>query len=88
MSLGALRHELTTCCAPADRAIWFRGDNIKWDLAEVVNGCVVPAQQFDDIDRMVDALATTVDGPAHIVIMSNGAFGDIYTRLPERLAAG
>jgi UDP-N-acetylmuramate: L-alanyl-gamma-D-glutamyl-meso-diaminopimelate ligase len=37
MSLGTLRHDLTTCCAPADQAFWFRGDNIKWDLAEVVN---------------------------------------------------
>ena len=32
MSLGTLRDELATCCAAADRAFWFRGENIKWDL--------------------------------------------------------
>ena len=40
MSLGTLREELKTCCAPADQVFWFRGENIKWDLTEVVQGCV------------------------------------------------
>jgi UDP-N-acetylmuramate: L-alanyl-gamma-D-glutamyl-meso-diaminopimelate ligase len=85
MSLGTLQQDLTTCCAPADLAFWFRGENIKWDLAEVVGRCVVPARQFDDLDKLIDALATLPAKRRHIVIMSNGAFGGIYTRLPERL---
>ena len=35
MSLGTLRDELTNCCAAADEAIWFQGDNIQWNVAEV-----------------------------------------------------
>jgi UDP-N-acetylmuramate: L-alanyl-gamma-D-glutamyl-meso-diaminopimelate ligase len=85
MSLGTLRHDLTTCCAPADQAFWFRGENIKWDLGEVVGQCVVPARQFDDLDRLIDALVQLPRKRRHIVIMSNGAFGGIYKRLPERL---
>jgi len=91
MSLGTLRHDLTTCCAAADRVLWFRGENIRWDLSEVVQHCVIPANQFDDLDRLMDELARVPENTRprtrHIVIMSNGSFGGIYQRLPERLAA-
>jgi UDP-N-acetylmuramate: L-alanyl-gamma-D-glutamyl-meso-diaminopimelate ligase len=85
MSLGTLRHDLTTCCAPADEVYWFRGENIRWDLSEVVQNCVVPAHQHDNLDRLVDALAKLPNRKRHIVIMSNGSFGGIYEKLPPRL---
>jgi UDP-N-acetylmuramate: L-alanyl-gamma-D-glutamyl-meso-diaminopimelate ligase len=88
MSLGALRHELTTCCAAADQVFWFRGENIKWDLAEIVQHCVVPAHQFDNVDRLVDSLARLPGKRRHIIIMSNGSFGGIYQKLPARLRDG
>lgn len=86
MSLGTLRHDLVNCCSPADSAIWFRGDNIKWDLASLVDECVVPARMFDDLDELIDHLAKPAKQRRHIVIMSNGAFGGIYPRLVARLA--
>jgi hypothetical protein len=46
---------------------------------------VVPAQQFDSIDRLVDTLARLPDKRRHILIMSNGSFGGIYSKLPARL---
>ena len=88
MSLGTLRHELSTCCAAADEVYWFRGENIKWDLSELVANCVIPAHQHDNLDRMIDTLAKLPDKPRHIVIMSNGSFGGIYEKLPPRLQAG
>ncbi|HEX7037710.1 MAG TPA: UDP-N-acetylmuramate:L-alanyl-gamma-D-glutamyl-meso-diaminopimelate ligase [Pseudomonadales bacterium] len=86
MSLGTLRHDLTTCCAAADQVFWFRGDNIKWDLSEVVQHSVIPARQFDDLDRLIDAVAALPPKRRHVVIMSNGSFGGIYRKLPERIA--
>jgi UDP-N-acetylmuramate: L-alanyl-gamma-D-glutamyl-meso-diaminopimelate ligase len=89
MSLGTLREELKTCCAAADQVFWFRGENIKWDLTEVVQGCVVPAHQHDNLDRLMSALVKLPRNPEkarHIVIMSNGAFGGIYEKLPQRLS--
>jgi UDP-N-acetylmuramate: L-alanyl-gamma-D-glutamyl-meso-diaminopimelate ligase len=85
MSLGTLRDELTTCCAAADAVYWYRGENIRWDLSEVVQGCVVPAFQHDDLDRLIDALCALPERRRHLVIMSNGSFGGIYTKLPRRL---
>ena len=85
MSLGTLRHDLITCCSPSDSAFWYRGENIKWDLASLVDECVVPSRLFDDLDELMDHLAKPGKTRRHIVIMSNGAFGDIYRRLPQRL---
>ena len=90
MSLGTLRGELTTCCATADEAIWFRGDNIQWDVAEVVQDSLVPASVERDIGRLVDRIAgyeADRSLPTHVVVMSNGAFGGIYDRLRRRLGA-
>jgi len=89
MSLGSLRNELTTCCAAADRVIWFRGENIKWDLHEIAEQCVVPAQIVDNVDKLVQQLAgekpDAGNRKRHLVIMSNGAFGGIYQELAEAL---
>ncbi len=96
MSLGTLRNELTTCCAPADRAIWYRSARLNWDLAEVVNSSITPASMAEDIDRLIQRLLRDLrqrpkdaDGnsaPCHIVIMSNGAFGGLHEKLRMALA--
>ena len=85
MSLGTLRNELKTCAAPADQAIWFRGENIKWDVAELASECVVPSRVFDDVDRLVEHLSAPGARRRHIVIMSNGSFGGIYGKLTDAL---
>ena len=74
MSLGSLRSELSHCCAPADEVIWFRGENIQWDLNELTRGSVVEASVEIDIDHLVARLATPGTSPCHVVIMSNGNF--------------
>ena len=91
MSLGTLRNDLATCCAAADKVIWFRGENIKWDLTEVQQHCVIPAEIFDRHEALVKHLVqlgqTDRDKPLHVVIMSNGAFGGIYAQLKSALGA-
>lgn len=90
MSLGTLRHDLTTCCAAADRVIWFRGENIKWDLTEVQQHCVVPSSIFDKHAALVKDILKIAGNheskrKQHVVIMSNGAFGGIYKQLTDEL---
>ena len=87
MSLGTLRDELSTCCAAADSVYWFRGENIKWDLTEVVHASVVRASMDDDLDHLIRTLAALPPPKhrRHIVIMSNGAFGGIHRKLAASL---
>ena len=88
MSLGALRGDLARCCAAADRAFWFRGKDIRWDVNELVRASPVPASVETDIDQLTDAIAASpgdADSPCHVVLMSNGAFGGLYAKLKARL---
>ncbi|HSG88068.1 MAG TPA: Mur ligase family protein, partial [Pseudomonadales bacterium] len=90
MSLGALRGDLASCCAPADRAIWFRTQKLTWDLTEVTRRSVVPAVIADNVDRLVRDLLRDLDARrgrrTHLVIMSNGSFDGIYAKLRTALA--
>lgn len=90
MSLGTLRDELTRCTAPADEVIWFRGDNIKWDLGEILADSIVSATVEDDVERLVEKIVSlagpTAANKCHVVIMSNGGFGGIYGKIKQRLA--
>ena len=85
MSLGSLRSKLIHCCAPADKVIWFRNENIQWDLNELTRDIGVDASVEVDIDALVARLARPSASPCHIVIMSNGNFGGIHGKLAARL---
>jgi UDP-N-acetylmuramate: L-alanyl-gamma-D-glutamyl-meso-diaminopimelate ligase len=89
MSLGTLRDELSTCCAAADSVYWFRGENIKWDLTEVVHASVVRATMDDNLDHLIRSLVQLAPPKhrRHIVIMSNGGFGGIHHKLAAALRA-
>jgi len=89
MSLGTHRSDLATCCAAANRIIWFRGENIKWDLQKVAKECVIPATIVDDTNNLVKQL---INLPAskrrrHIVIMSNGGFDGVHKKLVDAFKA-
>ncbi len=88
MSLGTLRDDLADCCAAADRVFWFRGENMQWNLNEVVSACRAPAQLFEDLDALMRAVAGLPDRRRHIVILSNGGFQGIHRKLPAMLQGG
>ena len=47
-----------------------------------------PKKSWDELDKLIEALAQLPDKRRHIVIMSNGSFGGIYQKLPTRLRSG
>ena len=89
MSLGTLRGELATCCAAADAVYWYRGENIKWDLGDVVHASVVPATIDDDLEHLIQTLAHLPPPKTvrHVVIMSNAGFGGIHGKLVAAMRA-
>jgi UDP-N-acetylmuramate: L-alanyl-gamma-D-glutamyl-meso-diaminopimelate ligase len=86
MSLGTLREDLYHCTAPADEVIWFRSENIQWDLTDLVNASLTTASVENDVDRLVDRIDKYVGENCHVVIMSNGGFGGIYQKITQRLS--
>ena len=91
MSLGTLQNDLTTCCAAADRVIWFRGKNIRWDVHELAANCVIEAKVEDDTEQLIDHLLQLPQLESgrkrHLVIMSNGAFDGICNKITAGFTA-
>lgn len=87
MSLGTLRDDLAASSKDATRAIWFRGENISWDMSYLVEHSPVPAQVETSLDQLIDRLALLPPrkGKRHLVLMSNGSFGGIQAKLIDRL---
>lgn len=44
-----------------------------------------PARQFDSADKIVEAIAPELRSGDVVAILSNGGFGNIYEKLPQRL---
>lgn len=86
MQMGAHREALRSCCAAADEAIWFKSDQVSMDLKELAAQSSVRSVVFDDLDALVDEVCHTTDVARHVVLMSNGGFGNVYERIRRRLS--
>lgn len=85
MRMGVHRHSLAGSLAPADRVLLFRPPDLAWNLGTVCQALGAKGRLFDSVEAIVEALAGELRGGDHVVIMSNGAFGNIHTKLLERL---
>lgn len=88
MSLGALQADLISCNEDADQTFWFKGQNIKWDLEKVASLSSSPSRVFTDLEILINELEglSNKTKHTHIVLMSNGAFEGIHTKLVDRLS--
>ena len=88
MSLGALQADLISCNKDADQTFWFKGQNIEWDLEKVAELSSSPSRVFTDIEILINTLESFYNKRSHtyIVLMSNGAFGGIHSKLVGRLS--
>jgi UDP-N-acetylmuramate: L-alanyl-gamma-D-glutamyl-meso-diaminopimelate ligase len=90
-----LQSALAASLAPADEVILteiFKPEAIpaaeRLELAEVVKAVERPGRRvrvFPDADAIVDAIAHELRSGDVVAILSNGGFGGIYEKLPDRL---
>jgi UDP-N-acetylmuramate: L-alanyl-gamma-D-glutamyl-meso-diaminopimelate ligase len=85
MRLGSHREALPASTRLADQVFWYQPAGLDWDLEGVVAASPVPAALYDDIDTIVETVARGSRPGDHVVIMSNGGFGGIHTRLLAEL---
>ena len=85
MRAGAHRAGLAAALADADLALLHCAQPLAWDIDEVLRDMPDSARFFSDADTLVDALAGAAWPGDHILLMSNGAFGGVQTRLAARL---
>ncbi|SDL76453.1 UDP-N-acetylmuramate: L-alanyl-gamma-D-glutamyl-meso-diaminopimelate ligase [Modicisalibacter muralis] len=81
MRLGALKERLGESVNAADAVWWYQPPGLDWSLDAVIAASAVASRQSDDIDTLVAELVGEARRNDRIVIMSNGAFGGIHTKL-------
>ena len=84
MRLGEYRTELGAAAREADHVIWFEPPGLDWDLSDVLDA-YEHQEVASDIDTLLNrALALAYPGDK-IVVMSNGGFQGLHTRLISAL---
>ena len=89
MRLGVHRDTLAPALQAADRVWLFRPPDLGWDLGQVVTALGPgKGRTVDSVDALVDGLTAELKAGDQVLIMSNGGFGGLHTRLIARLAQG
>jgi UDP-N-acetylmuramate: L-alanyl-gamma-D-glutamyl-meso-diaminopimelate ligase len=85
MKRGAVNALLPSSLSNADRVFCLAG-GIDWSVAQVLEPLGQKATVHDGLGAMVDAIVAYVHAGDQLVVMSNGAFGDIHAKLLTQLA--
>ncbi|HET7365458.1 MAG TPA: UDP-N-acetylmuramate:L-alanyl-gamma-D-glutamyl-meso-diaminopimelate ligase [Burkholderiales bacterium] len=84
MKRGVMKDALPASLALADR-IYVYNAGLGWDAAGVLAPLGGRARCLDDLDALVRAVVADARPGDNVLIMSNGGFGGIHTKLLERL---
>jgi UDP-N-acetylmuramate: L-alanyl-gamma-D-glutamyl-meso-diaminopimelate ligase len=81
-----MKARLAGSLAEADHVFCYARD-LGWDPGEALAPLGYRYAVHDDLDAMVAAIAAFVRAGDHVVVMSNGSFGDVHAKLLARLEA-
>jgi UDP-N-acetylmuramate: L-alanyl-gamma-D-glutamyl-meso-diaminopimelate ligase len=84
MKLGVMKNALPASLKDADVVFCF-GANLGWDIAEALKPIANKSQTFNDLEKLVQAIAKTAKSGDHILVMSNGSFGGIHQKILDAL---
>ena len=84
MKLGAMRAALPASLSEANFTYCY-ANNLGWDAGAALQPISARAAVFSDLDAMLQAMLPTLRSTDHVLIMSNGSFGNIHSRLIEKL---
>jgi UDP-N-acetylmuramate: L-alanyl-gamma-D-glutamyl-meso-diaminopimelate ligase len=86
MRLGVHGAALADALGGADEVWVYAPPDLGWDLGAVLAPLAQRAHLVGDFNGLLDGLAGTLKWGDHALIMSNGGFGGLHTRLLEALA--
>lgn len=86
MQKGVHRSLLREATRHADCVVWRQPEGLIWDLQAEVSSGDDSVLVFTDVDDILSAVTSRLEPNTHIVIMSNGSFDGIHTRLADVLA--
>lgn len=84
MKLGSHQASLAPSASLADHVLWYEPKNLSWGLTDAI-GNATNQLVLDSTDAIIEHLVTHAKAGDAIIIMSNGGFESIHTRLVEAL---
>lgn len=85
MKLGVMRTALPQSLQQADQVYCYTYQ-LGWDAAETLQALGEKAHVFNNLDALVAAVKHNAQTGDHILVMSNGSFGEIHQKLLDVLA--
>jgi len=86
MRMGVHRSSLADSMRLADQVVLFEPEDLDWDIGEVAKEIGGATQVFHDIKNIIAFLRGYARSGDHILIMSNGGFGDLHQQLLDRMS--
>ncbi len=85
MRMGVHQATLAHALRDADRSWLFQPAGLEWNLGEALSELGNRSAVFDNVQSIIDALLSSAQPGDHILIMSNGGFDNVHSRLLEAL---
>ena len=85
MRMGVHKDSLAASLALADSVYLVRSGDMDWDLGDVLDQLGDSGHVARDVDQAVAALVPSLRADDHVVVMSNGGFGDIHNKILQAL---
>lgn len=89
MKLGTMKDALPQSLSDADLVFGFGAkegkDALGWDLGEALLPLGDKAKAFHQLDQLIDAIVKVARKGDHILVMSNGGFGNVHQKLLTQL---
>ncbi len=85
MRMGEHKDKLAAALSEADQVWLYQPEDLGWELSEVVDSLGVKGRVASDIQQLVADVVGDVKPGDHVLIMSNGGFGDIHEKLLDAL---
>jgi UDP-N-acetylmuramate: L-alanyl-gamma-D-glutamyl-meso-diaminopimelate ligase len=87
MKQGVHQETLADAFIEADHTFLFAADNLDWDLSKAVSSLGKKVKVMDNIENIVNTVASLAEAGDHILIMSNGDFSGLHQKLIEKLSS-
>jgi len=85
MRMGVHAEQLVASLQVADRVLVYASTELEWDANSVLQGLNGRARVFDSIEAIVAVVEGEARPGDHVLVMSNGGFGNIHQRLLDTL---
>lgn len=86
MKMGVHKETLAASLAKADSVYLYQPNNIDWSVNEIAEHCVQPTFVSDNIETFVAQILLEAKEGDQILVMSNGGFEGIHSKLLAGLA--